>query len=94
MALRGEHHSRARRKRLHSRLGNAAVGYSHAPRSAYFSVSRLSAKKKQVVSKEKVVPLKVMYRILSSKRNDIDILMRRHKGLALQVSRRAPYNSL
>ena len=56
MALRGEHHSRARRKRLHSRLGNAAVGYRHAPRSACFSVSRLSAKKKQVVSKEKAVP--------------------------------------
>ena len=56
------------------RLGNAAVGYRHAPQSACFSVSRLSAKKKQVVSKEKVVPLKVMYRILSSKRNDIDIL--------------------
>ena len=55
MALRGEHHSRVRRKRLRSRLGNAAVGYRHAPRSTCFLVSRLSAKKKQVVSNEKVV---------------------------------------
>ena len=47
---------RARRKRLHCRLGNAAVGYRYAPRSACVSVNRLLTKKKQVVSKEKAIP--------------------------------------